>query len=98
MQYAPYKPGSKGTLAERARELGLEPLAMKLITPPGRANLYEVINPNIEGNLCWLEISLFNSDVELTLNNLLGWLEYLLLYICELYMTATALVFCKFAK
>lgn len=31
MQYAPYKPGAKRTLAEQAKELGLEKPAMDLL-------------------------------------------------------------------
>ncbi|WAR19308.1 SRBD1-like protein [Mya arenaria] len=33
--YAPFKPGNKGTLAERARALGLQPLALKYISGRG---------------------------------------------------------------
>jgi len=42
-KFAPYKPGSKGTLAERARTLGLEPLAIKFLNGTARitdANRY----------------------------------------------------------
>ena len=40
LQYAPFKPGSKGTLAARARELGLEPLAHSYLNGGGNASKF----------------------------------------------------------
>lgn len=53
--YAPYKTGAKGTLAERARNIGLEGLAQQLIKQPNRyVNLAKHVNSNTEGlkNVC----------------------------------------------
>ncbi|XP_053314880.1 S1 RNA-binding domain-containing protein 1 [Spea bombifrons] len=47
--YAPFKTGSKGTKAQRARQLGLETAAKALIETPGQLNLYSYINNNVEG-------------------------------------------------
>lgn len=45
--YAPYKPASKGTLAERAKALGLQQYADCLLygTPP-RVQLSSIVNPS----------------------------------------------------
>ncbi|ELT88700.1 hypothetical protein CAPTEDRAFT_175688 [Capitella teleta] len=42
--YAPYKPGSKKTLAARAKEAGLEPLALNLIKNPRVANIQAAVD------------------------------------------------------
>ncbi|XP_077138522.1 S1 RNA-binding domain-containing protein 1 [Ranitomeya variabilis] len=47
--YTPYKTGSKGTKAQRARQLGLEAAAKALIDTPQQLNLHMYIKPNTEG-------------------------------------------------
>ncbi|KAM4693394.1 S1 RNA-binding domain-containing protein 1 [Discoglossus pictus] len=47
--YAPFKTGNKGTKAQRARQLGLEPAAKALIETPAHLNLYMYIKNNVEG-------------------------------------------------
>ncbi|XP_006272234.1 S1 RNA-binding domain-containing protein 1 [Alligator mississippiensis] len=47
--YAPYKTGSKGTKAQRAKQLGLEPAAISLIENPGELNLFSYVKPNVKG-------------------------------------------------
>ncbi|KAM4771437.1 S1 RNA-binding domain-containing protein 1 [Rhinophrynus dorsalis] len=47
--YAPFKTGSKGTKAQRARQLGLEPAAVALIDTPSQLNLYSYVKNNVEG-------------------------------------------------
>lgn len=47
--YAPYKTGSKGTKAQRARQLGLEHAANLLIENPRELNLCSYVKPNVEG-------------------------------------------------
>lgn len=47
--YAPYKPGHKGTLAERARALNLEPVAMACIQNSGNVNLNKYIKLGVKG-------------------------------------------------
>ncbi|XP_069119066.1 S1 RNA-binding domain-containing protein 1-like [Argopecten irradians] len=47
--YAPYKPGHKGTLAERARVLGLENLALQYINPPWRINVDSYVRADKKG-------------------------------------------------
>ncbi|XP_075719334.1 S1 RNA-binding domain-containing protein 1 [Rhinoderma darwinii] len=47
--YTPYKTGSKGTKAQRARQLGLEDAAQALIEAPQQLNLHMYIKPNTEG-------------------------------------------------
>ncbi|CAJ0965578.1 unnamed protein product [Ranitomeya imitator] len=47
--YTPYKTGSKGTKAQRARQLGLESAAKALIDTPQQLNLHMYIKPNTEG-------------------------------------------------
>uniref|UniRef100_A0A6I8R1Y7 S1 RNA-binding domain 1 n=1 Tax=Xenopus tropicalis TaxID=8364 RepID=A0A6I8R1Y7_XENTR len=47
--YAPYKTGSKGTKAQRAKQLGLETAARGLIETPAQLNLFSYINSNVEG-------------------------------------------------
>ncbi|KAG8584217.1 hypothetical protein GDO81_008739, partial [Engystomops pustulosus] len=47
--YTPYKTGSKGTKAQRARQLGLEDAAKALIETPQQLNLYKYIKQNTEG-------------------------------------------------
>ncbi|XP_075781532.1 S1 RNA-binding domain-containing protein 1 isoform X2 [Pelodiscus sinensis] len=46
---APYKTGSKGTKAQRAKQLGLEPAAISLIENPVELNLLSYIKPNVKG-------------------------------------------------
>ncbi|XP_053168075.1 S1 RNA-binding domain-containing protein 1 [Hemicordylus capensis] len=47
--YAPYKTGSKGTKAQRARQLGLEHAANLLIENPRELNLHSYVKPSVEG-------------------------------------------------
>jgi len=49
LQYAPFKPGHKGTLAERARALNLEPLALRFLSTPWDVNVHQYINTKIKG-------------------------------------------------
>ncbi|XP_063921739.1 S1 RNA-binding domain-containing protein 1 [Zophobas morio] len=44
--YAPYKTGGKRTLAERAKELGLEEPALTILNNTGKVNLYDFILEN----------------------------------------------------
>ncbi|XP_045684646.1 S1 RNA-binding domain-containing protein 1 isoform X1 [Phyllostomus hastatus] len=46
---APYKTGSKGTKAQRARQLGLEEAARTLLENPGVLNLLSYVRPNVKG-------------------------------------------------
>ncbi|KAM7173300.1 S1 RNA-binding domain-containing protein 1 isoform 1-T3 [Macrochelys suwanniensis] len=46
---APYKTGSKGTKAQRAKQLGLEPAAISLIENPVELSLFSYIKPNVKG-------------------------------------------------
>uniref|UniRef100_A0A8C3CR02 S1 RNA-binding domain-containing protein 1 n=1 Tax=Cairina moschata TaxID=8855 RepID=A0A8C3CR02_CAIMO len=46
---APYKTGSKGTKAQRAKQLGLEPAALSLLQNPMEFNLFSYIRPNVKG-------------------------------------------------
>uniref|UniRef100_A0A8C6DET7 S1 RNA-binding domain-containing protein 1 n=1 Tax=Moschus moschiferus TaxID=68415 RepID=A0A8C6DET7_MOSMO len=46
---APYKTGSKGTKAQRAKQLGLEGAAKTLLENPGELNLLSYIKPNVKG-------------------------------------------------
>ncbi|XP_010186002.1 PREDICTED: S1 RNA-binding domain-containing protein 1, partial [Mesitornis unicolor] len=46
---APYKTGSKGTKAQRAKQLGLEPAALSLLQNPIELNLFSYIRPNTKG-------------------------------------------------
>ncbi|XP_075002979.1 S1 RNA-binding domain-containing protein 1 isoform X5 [Calonectris borealis] len=46
---APYKIGSKGTKAQRAKQLGLEPAALSLLQNPMELNLFSYIRPNTKG-------------------------------------------------
>ncbi|XP_025724683.1 S1 RNA-binding domain-containing protein 1 isoform X1 [Callorhinus ursinus] len=46
---APYKTGSKGTKAQRAKQLGLEGAAKTLLENPGQLNLLSYIRPNVKG-------------------------------------------------
>ncbi|XP_036291100.1 S1 RNA-binding domain-containing protein 1 isoform X2 [Pipistrellus kuhlii] len=46
---APYKTGSKGTKAQRARQLGLEEAARTLLENPGMLNLLSYIRPSVKG-------------------------------------------------
>ncbi|XP_067421180.1 S1 RNA-binding domain-containing protein 1 [Emydura macquarii macquarii] len=46
---APYKTGSKGTKAQRAKQLGLEPAAISLIENPVELNLCSYVKPNVKG-------------------------------------------------
>uniref|UniRef100_A0A803YH90 S1 RNA binding domain 1 n=1 Tax=Meleagris gallopavo TaxID=9103 RepID=A0A803YH90_MELGA len=45
----PYKTGSKGTKAQRAKQLGLEPAALSLLQSPMELNLFSYIRPNTKG-------------------------------------------------
>ena len=51
LQYAPFKPGHKGTHAERARAVGLEAPAQKLLRGQNFA-LESLINPSKKGKMC----------------------------------------------
>ncbi|XP_058429438.1 S1 RNA-binding domain-containing protein 1 isoform X1 [Marmota monax] len=46
---APYKTGSKGTKAQRAKQLGLERAAWTLLEKPGELNLLSYIRPDVKG-------------------------------------------------
>ncbi|KAI5948330.1 S1 RNA-binding domain-containing protein 1 [Manis javanica] len=46
---APYKTGSKGTKAQRAKQLGLEGAARTLLENPGVLNLASYIRPSVKG-------------------------------------------------
>uniref|UniRef100_H0WHU1 S1 RNA binding domain 1 n=1 Tax=Otolemur garnettii TaxID=30611 RepID=H0WHU1_OTOGA len=46
---APYKTGSKGTKAQRAKQLGLEGAARTLLENPGQLNLPSHIKPGVKG-------------------------------------------------
>nr|XP_034370521.1 S1 RNA-binding domain-containing protein 1 isoform X2 [Arvicanthis niloticus] len=46
---APYKTGSKGTKAQRAKQLGLEEAARTLLENPGQLNLLSYIRPGVTG-------------------------------------------------
>ena len=48
LQYAPYKPGHKGSLAERAKALGLEPAAMSILNGK-MINFENFIKPGEKG-------------------------------------------------
>ncbi|XP_044284558.1 S1 RNA-binding domain-containing protein 1 isoform X2 [Varanus komodoensis] len=47
--YAPYKTGSKGTKAQRARQLGLERAANLLLNNPRELNLFSYVRSGVEG-------------------------------------------------
>ncbi|KAJ7341163.1 hypothetical protein JRQ81_004963 [Phrynocephalus forsythii] len=47
--YAPYKTGRKGTKAQRARQLGLEPVANLLIENPRELNVQSYVKPGVDG-------------------------------------------------
>ncbi|KAL5009358.1 hypothetical protein ScPMuIL_014939 [Solemya velum] len=47
--YAPYKPGNKGSLAERARVLGLQPLAEAVLKSSAAINLLAYVDPHKKG-------------------------------------------------
>jgi len=51
-QYAPFKPGSKRSLAERARQLGLDSVLQTLLTTASSACLTSAVNPSVEGQFC----------------------------------------------
>ncbi|XP_006882372.1 PREDICTED: S1 RNA-binding domain-containing protein 1-like [Elephantulus edwardii] len=53
---APYKTGSKGTKAQRAKQLGLEGAARTLLENPGALNLLSYLKPNVKGLSTLLEI------------------------------------------
>lgn len=55
---APYKTGSKGTKAQRAKQLGLEPAALSLLQNPMELNLFSYVRPNTTG-----KCSLMSSEV-----------------------------------
>lgn len=46
---APYKTGSKGTKAQRAKQLGLEGAARTLLESPGQLNLLSYVRPDVKG-------------------------------------------------
>ncbi|XP_075391736.1 S1 RNA-binding domain-containing protein 1 isoform X2 [Tenrec ecaudatus] len=46
---APYKTGSKGTKAQRARQLGLEGAARTLLENPGQLHLLSYVKANVKG-------------------------------------------------
>ncbi|KAM6221141.1 S1 RNA-binding domain-containing protein 1 [Rhynchocyon petersi] len=46
---APYKTGSKGTKAQRAKQLGLEGAAKTLLENPGALNLLSYLKPSVKG-------------------------------------------------
>uniref|UniRef100_F6S9A6 S1 RNA binding domain 1 n=1 Tax=Monodelphis domestica TaxID=13616 RepID=F6S9A6_MONDO len=46
---APYKTGSKGTKAQRAKQLGLEGAAKALLENPGTLNLLSYVKPSVKG-------------------------------------------------
>uniref|UniRef100_A0A8C9DIS1 S1 RNA-binding domain-containing protein 1 n=1 Tax=Prolemur simus TaxID=1328070 RepID=A0A8C9DIS1_PROSS len=46
---APYKTGSKGTKAQRAKQLGLEGAARTLLENPGALNLLSYVRPDVKG-------------------------------------------------
>lgn len=46
---APYKTGSKGTKAQRAKQLGLEGAAWTLLENPGQLSLLSYIKPDVKG-------------------------------------------------
>lgn len=49
-QYAPYKTESKATLAERAKALGLEDVALKILGgDASRPNLNDFVKKSVEG-------------------------------------------------
>ena len=52
LQYAPYKPGNKGSLAERARALGLEPLALQIMKGDSNVNPIQYVKPQEKGLYC----------------------------------------------
>ena len=49
VQYAPFKPGSKRTLAERARQLGLDGVLDTVLMTGSSAALSRAVNASIEG-------------------------------------------------
>ncbi|KAM9564768.1 S1 RNA-binding domain-containing protein 1 isoform 1-T2 [Guaruba guarouba] len=46
---APYKTGSKGTKAQRAKQLGLEPAALSILQNPMELNLFSYVKPSTKG-------------------------------------------------
>ena len=59
-KYAPFKKGGKGSHAERARQLGLNEPAERLINDPHSVQLERLIDPNTEGNF---KIIIINTKV-----------------------------------
>ena len=57
-QYAPYKPGNKGSLAERARALGLEPLALQFVNGDYNVQPVKFVQTGEKG-LCFPQKVLF---------------------------------------
>lgn len=49
-KYAPFKKGSKGSHAERARQLGFNEPAERLVNDPRSVQLETLVDPNKEGN------------------------------------------------
>ena len=47
--YAPYKPASKGSLYERAKQLGLEPSAELVLSGSRTYSVNSLVNQNVEG-------------------------------------------------
>lgn len=73
-KYAPFKKGGKGSHAERARQLGLNEPAERLINDPHSVQLERLIDPNTEGN-CKIIIIIntkvwFNTRSFQSINNL----------------------------
>ena len=54
VQYAPYKTGSKSTLAERARKLGLESVAKTALENPWKFNIKNSIKLSVKGKVLLL--------------------------------------------
>ena len=59
-QYTPFKPGSKRTLAERARQLGLDEPANALLSGSGMVIIEKLVKPETKGleNLKDVELGL----------------------------------------
>ena len=53
LQYAPYKKGGKGTLAERARQQGLEAPAQEFLRNPHRFMNFHSLKKAGQGKTLW---------------------------------------------
>ena len=49
LQYAPFKPGGKRKLADRARDLGLEQIAKQVLSCGKKSCLSEAVDTSIPG-------------------------------------------------